>query len=196
MVEEVIEPEGESALFAPFSQEELAQANAEIEAAEGDDVAPVSTPLKGRLTISSPIPVEDDPFADLQIDRAGAPAGGQAGAWSWKQVLSSLDSKGPNPDNQRIMALLTELNLDRAIDDALLDRLRAMASRSRDQARRGTREAATNSVKAMRLKLTMDADLRAIIVRFVEARREAAARGRLSGHEARIYLVADAAFEA
>lgn len=196
MVEEVAEPEAESALFAPFSAEEIAQANNEAAAIEAEEVAPASTPLKGRLAISSPIPVEDDPFADLQIDRAGAPAGGQAGAWSWKQVLSSLDSKGPNPDNQRIMALLTELDLERAINDTLLDRLRAMASRSRDQARRGTRDAATNSVKAMRLKLTMDADLRATVVRFVEARREAAARGRLNGHEARIYFVADAAFEA
>lgn len=196
MVEEVVEPEAESALFAPFSEEEMAQASEEADEPEAEAVAPASTPLKGRLAISSPIPVEDDPFADLQIDRAGAPAGGQAGAWSWKQVLSSLDSKGPNPDNQRIMALLTELDLERTMDDAVLDRLRVMASRSRDQARRGTREAVTNSVKAMRLKLTMDADLRAIVVRFVEARREAAARGRLNGHEARIYLVADAAFEA
>ena len=183
VLEEVAEPE--SALFSPFTDTEIAQAE-----------APLNTPLKGRLAISSPIPVEDDPFADLQIDRAGAPAGAQAGAWSWKQVLSSLDSKEPNPDNQRIMALLSELDLEGAIDDSLLDRLRAMASRSRDQARRGTREAVTNCVKAMRLKLTMDADLRAIVVRFVEARREAAARGRLHGHEARIYLVADAAFEA
>jgi hypothetical protein len=183
VVEEVAAPE--SALFAPFTDSENAQPE-----------APSSTPLKGRLAISSPIPVEDDPFADLQIDRAGASAGTQAGAWSWKQVLSSLDSKEPNPDNQRIMALLSELDLEGAIDDPMLDRLRAMASRSRDQARRGTREAVTNCVKAMRLKLTMDADLRAIVVRFVEARREAVARGRLNGHEARIYLVADAAFEA
>ena len=188
----------ESALFAPFISKEGMQGDDAGNASQQE--TPLGTPLKGRLTISSPIPVEDDPFADLQIDRAGANAGTQAGAqsgaWSWKQVLSSLDSKGPNPENQRIMALLNELDLERAIDDALLDRLRAMASRSRDQARRGTREAVTNSVKAMRLKLTMDADLRAIVVRFVEERREAATRGRLNGHEARIYLVADAAFEA
>lgn len=183
VVEEVAVPE--SALFAPFTNSEDVQPE-----------APIKTPLKGRLAISSPIPVEDDPFADLQIDRSGTPAGAQAGAWSWKQVLSSLDSKEPNPDNQRIMALLGELDLEGAIDDPLLERLRAMASRSRDQARRGTREAVTNVVKAMRLKLTMDADLRAVVVRFVEARREAAARGRLNGNEARIYLVADAAFEA
>ena len=196
MVEEVVEPEVESSVFAPFSPEEMAQAKIEGEAPPAQDAVSVATPLKGRLAISSPIPVEDDPFADLQIDRTSAPAGGPAGGWSWKQVLSSLDSKGPNPENQRIMALLTELELERAIDDALLDRLRALAGRSRDQARRGTREAVTNSVKAMRLKLTMDPDLRALVVRFVEARREAAARGRLTGHEARVYLVADAAFEA
>jgi hypothetical protein len=48
----------------------------------------------------------------------------------------------------------------------------------------------------MRRKLTSDPELRAAIVRFVEERRESAARGRLAGNEARVYLVADAALEA
>jgi hypothetical protein len=74
--------------------------------------------------------------------------------------------------------------------------LRTMASRSRDQARRGTRDLLPEEVRAMRRKLTADPDLRASIVRFVEARRESAARGRLLGNEARVYLVADAALEA
>ena len=116
--------------------------------------------------------------------------------WSWKQVLSTLDEKGAKTEANRIGDLVKELALDKAIDNNNLEKLRAMANRSRDQARRGTREMLAEEVRAMRRKLTSDPDLRVAIVRFVEARREAAARGRLAGNEARVYLVADAALEA
>jgi hypothetical protein len=147
-----------------------------------------------KLKISSPVPIEDDPFAELQIGRQ-SPTPGEGG-WSWKQVLSTLDAKGAQVEATRVSGLIQELKLETAMPDKTLDRLRAMASRSRDQARRGARELVTDEVRAMRRKLTSDPDLRAAIVRFVEERREAAARGRLSGNEARVYLVADAALEA
>ncbi|NJR20515.1 MAG: hypothetical protein HC777_02960, partial [Hyphomonadaceae bacterium] len=121
---------------------------------------------------------------------------GETGNWSWKQVLSTLDAKGAQQQSTKISQIVSELNLDVDIDEDLLDRLRAMASRSRDQARRGTRELAGEPVRAMRRKLAGDPDLRANLVRFVESRRESAARGQLSGHEARVYLVTDAALEA
>jgi hypothetical protein len=149
-----------------------------------------------RLKISSPVPVEDDPFAELQIGRPVKPPTEAGGGWSWKQVLSTLDEKGAKAESSRIANLFTELGLEDAVHDKLLDRLRTMASRSREQARRGARELLPDQVRAMRHKLRADPDLRASIVRFVEARREAAARGRLAGNEARVYLVADAALEA
>jgi hypothetical protein len=149
-----------------------------------------------RLKISSPVPIEDDPFAELQIGRAPPATSDAAGGWSWKQVLSTLDAKGAKAEATRVTSLVDELGLDIAISDKMLERLRAMASRSRDQARRGARELASDQVRAMRRKLTSDPDLRVSIVRFVEERREAAARGRLAGNEARVYLVADAALEA
>jgi hypothetical protein len=153
-----------------------------------------SAPAPSKLKISSPVPIEDDPFAELQIGRA-PPATGEGG-WSWKQVLSTLDAKGAKVEANKISNLIAELKLETSLPDKTLDRLRAMASRSRDQARRGARELVTDEVRAMRRKLTSDPDLRAAIVRYVEERREAAARGRLAGNEARIYLVADAALEA
>jgi hypothetical protein len=149
-----------------------------------------------RLKISSPMPIEDDPFAELQIGRAPPSPNDSESGWSWKQVLSTLDEKGSKSESNRISGLLKEFELDTIMTDSLLDKLRAMANRSRDQARRGTREALPNEVRAMRRKLTSDPDLRANVVRFVESRREAAARGRLAGNEARVYLVADAALEA
>jgi hypothetical protein len=161
---------------------------------EAPSPAFTSSPSPSKLKISSPMPIEDDPFADLQIGRA-PPTGGE-NAWSWKQVLSTLDAKGAKAEAGRINDLISSLKLDVALPDKTLDRLRAMASRSRDQARRGARELASEEVRAMRRTLTSDPDLRASIVRYVEERREAAARGRLTGNEARIYLVADAALEA
>jgi hypothetical protein len=153
-------------------------------------------PTKSGLKISSPVPIEDDPFAELQIGRTPPASPELGGGWSWKQVLSTLDAKGARNEALRISGLMTELGLDAAIEDKTLDRLRAMASRSRDQARRGTRELLADQVRAMRRKLASDPELRASIVRFVEERRELAARGRLNGDEARVYLVADAALEA
>ena len=158
--------------------------------------APLGTPLKGRLTISSPVPVEDDPFAELQAPRGDGQKPSLEAGWSWKQVLSTLDAKGAQAEAARIAGLLKDMGLDNAIDDTMLDRLRVLATRSRDQARRSTREALPVEVRAMRRRLTADPDLRASIIRFVEARREAAARGRLIGNEARVYLVVDAALEA
>jgi hypothetical protein len=163
------------------------------------EAAPTSAPMfaaPSRLKISSPVPVEDDPFAELQIGRAVKPPTEAGGGWSWKQVLSTLDEKGAKAESSRIASLFTELGLEEAVHDKLLDRLRTMASRSREQARRGARELLPDQVRAMRHKLRADPELRASIVRFVEARREAAARGRLAGNEARVYLVADAALEA
>lgn len=139
------------------------------------------------------MPIEDDPFSDLQIGRA--PVASES-AWSWKQVLSTLDAKGAKVEAARINELSGILNLEAALPEKTLDRLRAMASRSRDQARRGARELVSDEVRAMRRTLTSDPELRASVVRFVEERRESAARGRLNGNEARIYLVADAALEA
>jgi methyl-accepting chemotaxis protein len=166
---------------------------------EPPKAAPTQAPMfaaPSRLKISSPMPVEDDPFAELQIGRAAKPPSETAGGWSWKQVLSTLDEKGAKAETTRIATVFNQLNLEAAVDDKILDRLRTMASRSRDQARRGTRDLLPDQVRAMRQKLTADPDLRATIVRFVEARRESAARGRLAGNEARVYLVADAALEA
>jgi hypothetical protein len=167
--------------------------------AERVPATPLPPPFEGvssRLKISSPVPIEDDPFEDLQIGRlVQSPSDGE-NSWSWKQLLSSLDAKGEKAETGRIAALLSELSLDTAISDTTLDKLRGFASRSRDQARRATREFANAEVRAMRQRLTSDPDLRANIVRFVEARREAASRGRLTGNEARVYLVADAALEA
>jgi hypothetical protein len=160
--------------------------------------APTQAPTqpKSGLKISSPVPIEDDPFAELQIGRAPTASSELGGGWSWKQVLSTLDAKGAKNEANRIDGLMTELGLGSAIEDKTLDRLRGMASRSRDQARRGTRELLADQVRAMRRKLASDPELRASIVRFVEERRELAARGRLNGDEARVYLVADAALEA
>ena len=149
-----------------------------------------------RLNISSPMAIEDDPFSELQIGRTQPVSPDAETGWSWKQVLSTLDAKGVKAETGRIAELLTELDLIAALTDGALEKLIAMAGRSRDEARRSTRELVPNEVRAMRRKLTSDPDLRASIVRFVEARREAAARGRLVGNEARVYFVADAALEA
>ena len=140
--------------------------------------------------------IEDDPFSELQIGRTQPVSPDAETGWSWKQVLSTLDAKGVKAETGRIAELLTELDLIAALTDGALEKLIAMAGRSRDEARRSTRELVPNEVRAMRRKLTSDPDLRASIVRFVEARREAAARGRLVGNEARVYFVADAALEA
>ncbi len=148
------------------------------------------------LKISSPMPIEDDPFAELQIGRSPPQSSGSENGWSWKQVLSTLDEKGGKSEQIKVSDLLKELGLETAISDSDLDKLRALANRSRDQARRGTREMVPNEVRAMRRKLTSNPELRASVVRFVDARREAAARGKLAGNEARVYLVADAALEA
>lgn len=179
---------------APLNQ---APPRPNIEAAKVQETAPEAlTAPPSRLKISSPVPIEDDPFAELQIGRPPPSGPTSENGWSWKQVLSTLDEKGAKTEANRIGDLVKELALDKAIDNNNLEKLRAMANRSRDQARRGTREMLAEEVRAMRRKLTSDPDLRVAIVRFVEARREAAARGRLAGNEARVYLVADAALEA
>jgi hypothetical protein len=122
---------------------------------------PLQTEIKPtRLKISSPMPIEDDPFADLQIGRKPPSSGADSG-WSWKQVLSTLDEKGAVNESKRIGDLVRELSLDTAVTDGALEKLRAMASRSRDQARRGTREILPDEVRAMRRRLTSDPDLRA-----------------------------------
>jgi hypothetical protein len=157
---------------------------------------PAPPPPASKLKISSPVPIEDDPFAELRTDPTATDRNGQGGNWSWKQVLSTLDAKGAKNEASRVSNLISELDLETAMDETVLDRLRAMASRSRDQARRGARELAPDAVRAMRRKLSSDPDLRANLVRFVEERRELAARGRLGGNEARVYLVTDAALEA
>ena len=148
------------------------------------------------LKITSPVPIEDDPFEDLEIGRPPPAAGGNEGSWSWKQVLSTLDAKGAKAETGRIANLVRELSLEAAIPDRDLEKLRTAAGRSRDLGRRTTREVAPEEVRAMRRKLVSDPDLRGSIVRFVEERREAIAKGRLIGNEARVYLVADAALEA
>lgn len=142
------------------------------------------------------MPIEDDPFAELQIGRAPPATGGAEGGWSWKQVLSTLDAKGAKAETGRIANLVRELSLETALTDASLDQLRKAASRSRDQGRKATRELLPDEVRAMRRKLASDPDLRASIVRFVEGRREAVGKGRITGNEARVYLVVDAALEA
>jgi hypothetical protein len=197
-----------STAAAPTYQQPVTQAPLEStvppEPPQAEPIAPKTTPeaqapifaAPSRLKISSPVPVEDDPFAELQIGRAPKPPTEAGGGWSWKQVLSTLDEKGAKAETTRIASVFNELGLESAVTDKILDRLRTMASRSRDQARRGTRDLLPEEVRAMRRKLTADPDLRASIVRFVEARRESAARGRLLGNEARVYLVADAALEA
>jgi hypothetical protein len=155
-----------------------------------------TTPMRGRLAISSPIPLEDDPFAELQTDRSGAPSSGESGSWSWKQVLSTLDAKGGSTEAEMVSALVSDLGLDITLNEAALDRLNALASRSREQARRAVRDMIPNGVLAIRQRLNSDKDLKGAVARFIEARRDAAAAGRLSDQEARLYFTADAAFEA
>jgi hypothetical protein len=155
-----------------------------------------SAPMRGRLAISSPIPLEDDPFAELQTDRSGVPTSGGSGSWSWKQVLSTLDSKGGSAEAQMVAALVNDLGLEISLNEMALDRLNSLASRSRDQARRAVRDMIPTSVIAMRQRLASDTDLRSAVARFIEARRDAATAGRLSAQEARLYFTADAAFEA
>jgi hypothetical protein len=150
----------------------------------------VALPIEGntRLRISSPIPVEDDPVT------AAEPVAETN--WSWKQLLSSMDDKGAKSSANQISNLVGELDLETALPSTALDKIRVLAMKSRDQSRRGTREYARAEVRAMRQKLTSDPALRAIVVRFVETRKEAATKGRLSGNPARVYFVADAALEA
>ncbi|GIU67368.1 polar localization protein tipN [Candidatus Phycosocius spiralis] len=152
--------------------------------------------LRGRLAISSPIPLEEDPFAELQTDRNAAANSGRKGNWSWKQVLSTLDSKDGSTETSMVSALVSDLGLDLSLNETALEELNGLASRSRDQARRAVRNIIPTKVLAMRHRLSSDTDLRGAIVRFVEARREAASRGRLRDHEARLYFTADAALEA
>jgi hypothetical protein len=155
-----------------------------------------TTPMRGRLAISSPIPLEDDPFAELQTDRSGPSNSGETGSWSWKQVLSTLDAKGGSTEAQMVSALVSDLGLDITLNEAALDRLNALASRSREQARRAVRDMIPNGVLAIRQRLNSDKDLKGAVARFIESRRDAAAAGRLSDQEARLYFTADAAFEA
>lgn len=148
------------------------------------------------LKISSPVPIEDDPFAELQIGRPPTTIVGGDNGWSWKQVLSTLDRKGSQTDHGWMTDLVGELGLEATVTNGTLEKLSAMAGRSPDQARRGTRDILTEEVRVMRRKLTTEPDLRANLVRFVEAKRQAAAQERLEGNEARLYFVADAALEA
>jgi hypothetical protein len=168
-------------------------ANPAIQAAIDKPIAP---PPRFGLKISSPMPIEDDPFAELEIGRPPPVSGATEGAWSWKQVLSTLDAKGAKAETGKIANLIRELSLDTAISEPSLENLRKAAGRSRDQGRRATRELLPEEVRAMRRKLVSDPDLRASIVRFVESRREAMGKGRINGNEARVYLVVDAALEA
>jgi methyl-accepting chemotaxis protein len=146
-----------------------------------------------RINISSPIPVEEDVFAELQRNEARGPANGD---WSWKQVLSTLDQRAQPDDTARMGQLARTLQLAKAIPPVTLDHLRGLASRSRAGGRAGTLESAPGEVAALRSLLAEDPDLRGAVVRFVESRREGAARARLQGNEARLYLVADAALDA
>jgi hypothetical protein len=156
----------------------------------------LSQPAKARLQISSPVPVDEDPFSGLSLDANGVPLRQSGGDWSWKEVLSTLDSKAKTSDANKIKAIFSEMSISQRIDENVLERLRTLATRGRDKARQATREAAPETVRAMRRRMVSDPDLRAALVRFVESRREAVARSRVGGDEARLYLVVDAALDA
>jgi hypothetical protein len=192
-------PQASSPLPPPPPPPPIATPQSQAPAASAQQVAqpdPQPAPRFG-LKISSPMPIEDDPFAELEIGRRPPPAAGATeGAWSWKQVLSTLDAKGAKAETGRIANLVRELSLESVLSEPDLEKLRKAANRSRDQARRATRDMLGPQVRSMRHKLVSDPDLRASIVRFVEGRREAMAKGRIIGNEARVYLVADAALEA
>jgi hypothetical protein len=167
-------------------------------------------------------PPAPDPYADIAFVRPNAAVPAPGTSWRWRDVLSSLDggpagsaggatgsatggeaaaSDGGAPaaaqprPQQPLSVLAAELRLAEVMPDGLNDRLRALAVRGRDRVKAETLVLAPEAIRTLRNRIRRDDGLRARLGRFVEARREAVARGRLKPEELRLYLVADVCLE-
>lgn len=165
-----------------------------------------------------------DPYAGIDFSRPGGTGPAAGGAWRWRDVLSSIDDGGggrkPDAgadaapagvtdtgpataapagqsagDAGSLRDLVVELRLAQDLPDSMGDRLKVLAARGKERSRLEVSGLVPDAVRQLRNRMRRDPGLRTRLVRFVEARREGAMRGRLVSDELRLYLVADAALD-
>lgn len=154
-----------------------------------------------------------DPYAGIDFSRPGGSGPATGGAWRWRDVLSSIDDAAdrkaaapaeaapavpadqPATEAGSLRELVVELRLAKELPDSLDDRLKVLAARGKERSRLEVSGLVPDAVRLLRNRMRRDPGLRTRLVRFVEARREGAMRGRLVSDELRLYLVADAALD-
>lgn len=185
------------------------------------DIQAASSPAAGQprpeparpATAPSAGEAAADPYAGIDFSRPGGTGPAAGGAWRWRDVLSSIDDAGgrkaeaaaeaapavpggqPASDAGSLRDLVVELRLAQELPDSLDDRLKVLAARGKERSRLEVSGLVPDAVRLLRNRMRRDPGLRTRLVRFVEARREGAMRGRLVSDELRLYLVADAALE-
>lgn len=184
----------------------------DLQAAASPADRPRPEPARPALAPGAGEPAAD-PYAGIDFSRPGGSGPATGGAWRWRDVLSSIDDAAdrkaaaqaeaaptvpadqPATEAGSLRELVVELRLAQELPDSLDDRLKVLAARGKERSRLEVSGLVPDAVRLLRNRMRRDPGLRTRLVRFVEARREGAMRGRLVSDELRLYLVADAALD-
>lgn len=146
--------------------------------------------LRGKAKTENNNEGDFNPFSDL--GNSNTP---NSPDWSWKDVLSSIDSGQKHEGFSNFDKAVNELDIAKIQDFHAIEKIRQLYTKNRNKALAQVATVYGRTLDIARQKISENNELRSYLIKFLNEKRETILRGRSSDLELRLYLIAEAALD-